>query len=109
MNALVDHVASGQAFFWARPWSFFRRSRRSARAGDGWRCRAGRSPIAGILLIAVSSTPLPMPFYAAAGTVSLVWIGVEGSTRTACGGRDDPPVRGDGGLGAGRRVECRTT
>src|SRR5207248_7992037 len=42
------------------------------------------SASAGLILVAVSATPLPAWFYFSAGPVTLAWIGVEGSTKTTC-------------------------
>ena len=44
-------------------------------------CRVA-SACAGVILVAVSSTPMPAWFYAIAGLVTLSWIAVEGSTKT---------------------------
>ncbi len=79
---LVYHVASGQAFFsgivvieLAGLSAFLTRGRWQAI------CRAALA-CAGLILVAVSSTPLPVWFYGVAGAVTLAWIGVESSTKT---------------------------
>jgi acyl-CoA thioesterase-1 len=82
VNALVYHVASGQAFFSGV--ALIQLAGLSAfHPGGRWPalCRTV-SASAGLILIAVSATPLPAWFYLSAGPVTLAWIGVEGSTKT---------------------------
>jgi acyl-CoA thioesterase I len=80
---LIFHVGSGQAFFsgifliqLAGFSAFMKRGRWLA---------FGRvvSACAGMILVAISSTPLPVWFYAAAGAITLGWLGVDGFTKTA--------------------------
>jgi acyl-CoA thioesterase I len=82
MNALIYHVLSGQAYFSG-----------VALIQIAWLialCSGGRWPAvfravaacAGLILIAVSATPLPTWFYLIAGPVTLFWIWLESSTRT---------------------------
>lgn len=82
MNAVVYHVASGQAFFsgvvlisLAVLLAFRFRTRWPAFGRTVLACLA-------LILIAVSAAPLPGWFYLIAGVASLVWIGLEGSSRT---------------------------
>jgi acyl-CoA thioesterase-1 len=80
-NALVYHVASGQAFFsgialihLALFCGF--------RAGGRWRTLGGTLPAcAGLILVAVSATPLPAWFYGIAGVLTLAWIAMPRATR----------------------------
>jgi hypothetical protein len=79
VNALVYHVASGQAFF-----SGFVLIEQAVlttfRAGGRWLSLWRTiSACAGLLLIAVSATPLPEWFYLVAAVTTLVWIGLEGA------------------------------
>ncbi len=83
MNALIYHIASGHAFFSGvvlivlAAITTFRPARR-------WSSLARTlSACVGLILIAVSSTPLPTWFYGFAGLVSLSWIGIEGSSTEA--------------------------
>ncbi len=85
MNAwLVYHVASGQAFFSGTALielaalSAFRTRGRWASICGTVACGA-----AGLILVAVSSTPLPDWFYCIAAALTLAWIGLEFSTKTA--------------------------
>ena len=86
MNAwVIYHIGSGQAFFsgicliqLAALSAFLRRGRYVAF------CRVA-SACAGVILVAVSSSPLPAWFYGIAGAVTLSWIAVEGSSRTTLG------------------------
>ena len=82
MNSLVYHVASGQAFFSGV--ALIQLAGLSAFRPEGrWPslCRT-TSASAGLILVAISATPLPAWFYFSAGLVTLAWIGVEGSTKT---------------------------
>ena len=78
VNALVYHIASGQAFFSGVvlihvAWLV------GVRQGGRWPARARNAlALAGLLLIAVSATPLPMGFYLVAGMASLAWLAAEG-------------------------------
>jgi acyl-CoA thioesterase-1 len=81
MNTVVYHIASGQAFFsgvalisLAVSLAFRPRNRWLAFSRTVLACLA-------LILIAVSATPLPSWFYVMAGGLSLVWIGIEGSSR----------------------------
>lgn len=82
MNALVYHIASGQAFF-SGVALISLAVLLAVRPGGRWRA-FGRTVLAclGLILIAVSATPLPGWFYVVAGGLSLVWVGLEGATRT---------------------------
>ncbi len=79
---VVYHIASGQAFLsgtgliqLAELSAFVRQGRWPAL------CRAALA-CAGLILVAVSSTPLPVWFYCIAGAATLAWIGVESSVKT---------------------------
>ncbi len=83
MNAwLVYHVASGQAFFSGT--ALIQLAVVSAfRAPGRWASICGTvSACAGLILVAVSSTPLPGWFYCIAAALTLAWIGLEISTKT---------------------------
>jgi acyl-CoA thioesterase-1 len=78
----IYHIASGQAFFsgttlilLAALSAFLTRGRWQAI------CRAILT-CAGLVLIAVSSTPLPIWLYGVAGVVTLGWIAVQSSSKT---------------------------
>lgn len=93
MNAVVYHIASGQAFFsgvalisLAVSLAFRPRNRWLAFSRTVLACLA-------LILITVSATPLPGWFYLIAGVASLVWIGLEGSSR-ARWQRGKPWLRG---------------
>ena len=81
VNALIYHVASGQSFFSGvvlielAALSGYRAGRRWL---TFWRTI---SACAGLILIAVSATPLPGWFYLVAVVPTLAWIGAEGSSR----------------------------
>jgi acyl-CoA thioesterase-1 len=82
-NALVYHVASGQAFFSGV--ALIDLAVLSAfRTGGRWSasCRT-ISACVGLFLIAVSATPLPSWLYFISGVVSLAWIGAEGASQAA--------------------------
>jgi len=83
VNALVVyHIASGQAFFSGI--ALIQLAALSAfHTGGRWPalCRTV-SAWAGLILVAVSATPLFGWFYCIAGAVTLAWIGLEGSTKT---------------------------
>src|SRR4051812_33075385 len=76
-NALIYHIASGQAFFSGV--ALVHLAAVLATRASGRRRAALRTASLrlGLLLIAVSGTPLPVAFYAPAGLVSIAW-GVAG-------------------------------
>ncbi len=80
---VVYHIGSGHAFFsglfliqLAALSAFMNRGRWFAF------CRIV-SACAGVILVAISSTPLPVWFYASAGAITLAWLVVDGFTKTA--------------------------
>lgn len=80
-NALIYHVASGQSFF-SGVALILTAVATSYRPGR--RVVASVRTIAailGMILVAVSATPLPLTFYLPAGAISLVWLVTEGSSR----------------------------
>ncbi len=80
MNALVYHMASGQAFFSGFvliEQAVFTGFRAGGRWLSLWRTI---SACAGLLLTVVSATPLPGSFYLVAVVTTLAWIGLEDST-----------------------------
>jgi len=80
-NALVYHVASGQAFFSGAALialaAILAWSKAGRRAGLVRTTTAGL----GLALIAASATPLPAGFYAVAGVATFAWLGLEGRER----------------------------
>ncbi|MDB5352331.1 MAG: lysophospholipase L1-like esterase [Planctomycetota bacterium] len=81
MNSLIHHIASGQSFFSGVALIVLAAVARFGKARR-WSAILGTiSACVGLILIAVSSTPLPMGFYVVAGMISLAWLGIEGSTR----------------------------
>ncbi len=72
MNWLIEHFASGQAFFSGTVCiiSAVALAARSRLQGRGSRVLA----VVGLLLVAASATPLDYWFYAVAGALSLVWF-----------------------------------
>jgi acyl-CoA thioesterase-1 len=83
MHNWVDyHIGSGHAFFsgifligLAALSAFLKRDRWLAF------CRV-ISACAGVILVAISSTPLPIWLYASAGAITLAWLAVENFTKT---------------------------
>jgi acyl-CoA thioesterase I len=78
---VIYHIGSGHAFFsgifliqLAALFAFMKRGRWLGIARIVSAC-------AGVILVAISSTPLPIWFYAAAGTVTLTWLALEGFTK----------------------------
>jgi acyl-CoA thioesterase-1 len=83
-NALVYHVASGQAFF-SGVVLILLAVLSAYRKGSRWRA-FGRTVAAclGLTLIAISATPLPAWFYIISAAVWLAWLMVErGSSRAS--------------------------
>jgi len=82
VNALVYHIASGQAFFSGA--ALIQLAALSAfYPGGRWPARSRTvSACAGLILVAVSASPLPAWFYLAAGPVTLAWTSVERSIKT---------------------------
>ena len=82
-NALIYHVASGHAFFSgvALILAAVATTRLPGRriVGSARTISTGL----GLILVAISGTPLPLGFYLLAGAVSLVWLAVEGSSRVS--------------------------
>jgi acyl-CoA thioesterase-1 len=81
VNALVYHIASGQAFFSGA--ALIQLAALSAfYPGGRWPdlCRTV-SACAGLILVAVSASPLPAWFYLAAGLVTLAWTSGERSIK----------------------------
>lgn len=83
MNALIYHVASGQAFFSGVATIFLAAISASFPAGRWAAVVRTCAACVGLILIVVSSTPLPGGFDLGAGALTLAWIGVEGSSRAA--------------------------
>ncbi|MEO6811398.1 MAG: GDSL-type esterase/lipase family protein [Isosphaeraceae bacterium] len=81
MNAVVYHIASGQAFF-SGAMLISLSVLLACRPRNHW-FAFGRTVLAclGLILVAVSATPLPGWFYVIAGAASLIWVGLEGSSR----------------------------
>lgn len=81
LNALIYHVASGQAFL-SGVALIVLAVVSPTRPGRRW-VSVGRTTAAclGFTLVAVSATPLPGWFYLAAGAISLAWLLAEGLSR----------------------------
>jgi acyl-CoA thioesterase I len=82
MNGLIYHVMSGQAFFSGA--ALVQLALLSTFAQQRAWLAAARIAFAGVglLLIAVSATPLPEWFYFTAGPLVLTWAGLECSSKT---------------------------
>ncbi|MFH1300174.1 MAG: GDSL-type esterase/lipase family protein [Planctomycetota bacterium] len=74
MNPIVYHIASGQAFFTGVVLVLLA-ALLSLRESSLARRVMVLSFLVGVILVAVSSTPLPWWFYGVAGVVTLVWLG----------------------------------
>tara|TARA_R110002095_G_scaffold125222_2_gene108737 strand:+ start:235 stop:1092 length:858 start_codon:yes stop_codon:yes gene_type:complete len=74
VNPIVYHIASGQAFF-SGGILIILAALLSLRENRIMRRVMVLSFLVGVILVAVSSTPLPWWFYGVAGVVTLVWLG----------------------------------